>query len=369
MKPIKICMALLAAAAATAANGAQTTVEKRSGDDLYAAGASVQVSQPVAGDTVVAGGSVLVTGEVDQDILAAGGSVTITRAVADDIRAAGGTITITDRVGGDAIVGGGTVTLAAGSRVGGNAWAAGGVVHLSGAVDGDVEAAGGEVIVSGRISGDARILADSLVVQPGAVITGTLRHSGPRPASIADEADIGEVIYTERRLERPDISWLGGIFAALVVFISFWVCALLLAWLFPNVCREAADNARDRILASLGAGALTVVVTPILAAALLVLVVTIPAAVALLAAWVVVLIAGVLVAVACLGNWIRGRFMAQRGSGAGVYALATLAAALVYWLLAMVPVAGTVLLLLAFTTGAGGLILTAARMYKQPANP
>jgi len=365
----KMALGLLLVVLAGAAGAVQTSVQKQSGDDLYAAGASVQVSQPVAGDAVVAGATVLFTGEVAQDVLAAGGSVTVTRAVADDIRAAGGSITVTDRIGGDAVLAGGSVTLAPGSTVAGNVWTAAGVVHLSGAVEGDVEAAGGEVIVGGRIDGDANILAESLEVRAGAVITGTLHHRGPRPPSIAEDAEVGEVVYTERRFEGRGISWLGGLFALLLVMLSLAVCTLLLVWLMPNVSREAARNSRARMLLSLGVGLLTVIATPLIASALFTLVLTTPIAVALLASYVVVLIGGSLVAVACLGAWIRDRFMSGRGEGAGRYALSVLAAALVYGIVALIPFIGVLIVLLAFVTGVGGLILVAARLYKKPADP
>lgn len=369
MRTIIAGLMVLVTASAIPAGAARTSVEKQSGDDLYAAGASVQVSKPVAGDAVLAGGSVLIAGEVARDVLAAGGSVTVTRAVADDIRAAGGSLTVTDRIGGDAIVAGGSVTLAEGSTVAGNAWAAGGVLHLSGHVRGDVEAAGGEVIIGGRIDGDANVYAESLEVRSGTVVAGTLHYRGPRPASIAEDAEIGEVVFTERRFEGPGFSWAGGIFATLLVSISLAVCSLLLRWLMPNVCGEAAANARTQVLRSLGVGLLTIILAPLVASALFVLVVTTPIAVALLASYVVLLIAGSLVALACLATWLRQRFMAERGEGAGVIALSVLAAALAYWIVALVPFIGVLVVLLAFATGAGGLILVAARLYKQSANP
>jgi len=369
MKATRLLLLFLALSMAAPAGAVQTSVQKASGGDLYAAGASVQVSQPVAGDAVLAGGTVLITGEIDQDVLAAGGSVTVTRAVSDDIRAAGGSITVTDRIGGDAIMAGGSVSLSPGSAVAGNAWLAGGVVRLSGAVNGDVQAAGGEVIVEGRIDGDASIFAESLTVRSGAVVAGTLRYRGPRPASIADGAEVGELVYTEQRFEERGISRVGGLLASLLVFVSLAVCTLLFSWLLPNVCREAAGNAQTRIPASLGLGLLAVVTVPVVVSALFVLLVTTPIAVVLAASYVVLLVAGTLVALACLAAWIRRRFLTERGEGAGIRALSILAAALAYWIVGLIPFVGVVIVLLAFVTGAGGLILMAARMYKQPANP
>jgi len=366
MRDLAAALGILVLAAPSAA--AQTSASKQSGDDLYTAGASVQAAGTIDGDAVLAGGTVLVTGDVGEDVLAAGGSVTITRAVGDDIRAFGGAVTVTDRVGGDAILGGGTVTLAAGSTVAGNALTAGGVVHLDGAVHGDVDAAGGDVVITGTLDGDVNVIAGSLEVGAGAVIAGALRHSGPRPPRIADGASVAEVVYTEREFEGPEMHDAAGWLAALAAFVSLAVCTLLFAWLLPGTCRAAAGNARSRLVLSLGAGLLTVIVTPVLAAALGVLMLTAPLAVALIAAYLILWIFGGFVAVAALGGWIRERFGQRRGEGAGAVVLSVLAAAFVYLIVSLVPFAGPLLVLLAMITGAGGLILLAGRLYKNPVN-
>jgi hypothetical protein len=346
---------------------AETSVEQRSGDDLYSAGASVQVSEATAGDAVLAGGTVLVTGTVSQDVLAAGGSITLTGAVEDDIRAAGGSITVTDAVGGDAILAGGSVTLARASGVGGNAWVAGGVLRLSGAISGDLRAAGGEVVLGGRIDGNADVYSESLEVLPGTVIAGTLHYRGPQPAVVADDAEIGNLQYTESDgFDRPAVSILGGLLAALLVFLSLAVCALIYLWLLPGLSREAAGNARDRMLLSLGVGVLTVLLTPMLAAVLFALLVTAPIAIALFAAYVVALVLGALTTVACLGHWLRDRFLSGRGDGAGTTVISVLLAGVAFWVVGLVPFIGALVVMLAFTTGIGGLILAATRLYKKP---
>lgn len=345
---------------------AETAVEQRSGGDMYAAGVSVEAAGPVEGDAVLAGGTVLVTGPVAQDVLAAGGSLTLTGPVQDDVRAAGGSITLTDRVGGDAIVAGGTVTLATSSVVDGNAWLAGGVLRLTGSISGDLRAAGGEIIVDGRVDGDADVYAESLEIRPGTVIAGRLHYRGPRPAVIAEGAQVGEVVYTESRaLERPGVSRLGGLLASLVFFLSLAVSALLVGWLTPGACRKAIDNARHQMLLSLGVGVLTAIVTPLLVAVLFVLVLTGPVAAVLVAAYVAALVLGALTAVACFADWLRERFWSARGEGAGIRIVAMLAAALVFWLVGLVPFIGAIIVILAFTTGLGGLILLATRLYKQ----
>lgn len=369
MVSVRTALVAFVILATVPAGAASTSVEKQSGDDFYAAGASVQVSRPVAGDAVVAGGSVLITADVTQDVLAAGGTITLTRAVHDDIRAAGGSITITDRIGGDAILAGGNLNLAPGSQVEGNAWLAGGVLHLSGTIHGDVEAAGGEVVISGNLDGDARILADSLEIQSGAQIQGTVDYRGPRPAQVAEGAKVGKLVYTKHRFEGRGVPFMGRLVASLLVFVSLAVCTLLFAWLMPNVSREAADNSRGRMLLSLGTGLLAVIATPIVASVLFALLVTAPLGVVLLASYVVLLATGCFVALACLAGWLRDKLMANRGEGTGTYILSVLGAAAIYWLVSVVPFIGVPVVLLAFVTGAGALVLLAARMYRQPDFP
>jgi membrane protein implicated in regulation of membrane protease activity len=74
---------------------------------------------------------------------------------------------------------------------------------------------------------------------------------------------------------------------------------------------------------------------------------------------------GCFIAVACLGSWIRTRLLPAGGEGAGFYLISILAGALAYWVVALIPFVGVLIVLLAFATGAGGLVLLAARLYKR----
>jgi cytoskeletal protein CcmA (bactofilin family) len=280
------------------------------------------------------------------------------------VRAAGGSITITDRVGGDALLAGGSVTLAPGSRVAGNAWLAGGVLHLSGTVNGNVRAAGGEVVLSGRVDGDSRILADTLEIASGAIIHGTVRYEGPHPPRVEGGAQVGKIVYTERHFKGHGVPWFGGLIASFVIFLSLAISTLILAWIFPNTSREAVRNASERMFLSLGVGLLAAVVTPFIAAALFALLLTTPLGVVVIATMVVLLATGCFVAVACLGSWIRTRLLPGPGERAWFYPVSVVGGALVYWLVALIPFVGVLIVLLAFATGAGGLILLAARLYK-----
>lgn len=276
--------------------------DKQVTEDIYKAGGSVQLSVDVEGDIVVAGGILRIANSVSADVLAAGGVINITANTGDDIRAAGGLVSIIGNVGNDVAAAGGLVTLESTSTVGGQAWLAGGIVTMAGSVTQDLKATGGRVILTGTVYGDVEIHADSIEIEPDAVIKGKLIYSAPREVVIPEGAVI-EGVVERRQFDPGNIETWGEAFAgSLKFYLSLALSAILIFLLHPRFATNVVERLGEAPFESLALGFLGLVVTPILAILLLVSVLGVPLGLIALTVYLAMLVGSLLIAVTWIGD-------------------------------------------------------------------
>lgn len=220
-------------------------------DNAYLAGAEVRIKAPLPADLVVSAGTLLVTAPVEGDVLAAGGTVDLAAPVKGDVRALGGRIVIAGEVGGDIAAAGGAVTISGSAR---DIRALGGTVEIVGGSFGPVFVYGGAVVLGGTFEGDVRVAAsDSVTLQEGTVIKGSLLYNAPQeasiPASVVIENGVrytGSLAFlpTEEEAKTFALAGLGVFF--LVKLVALALSAGLFAGLFPTFARRLADEALFR---------------------------------------------------------------------------------------------------------------------------
>jgi cytoskeletal protein CcmA (bactofilin family) len=231
--------------------------------DLYEAGGSVRVSRAVDGDVVIAGGTLNVSESVSQDVIAAGGLVTIAADTGDDLRLAGGIISITGSVGSDAIASGGMVTLDAASTVRGRAQLAGRMVNVYGNVDGDLSVTGGQITLTGRVGGNVRIDAESIEIEPDAVIVGNLTYASPKEVVVAEGATIeGEIERVEYLLGEAETAG-EATKRKLKTFFGLVLSATVLFLLLPQFTVTVLRHADRSLLKTLALGLAVLASVPV----------------------------------------------------------------------------------------------------------
>lgn len=333
-------------------------------EDVYMAGATVQVLADVEGDVVVAGGSVTIVNSVSDDVLAAGGTVSVTANIDDDIRSAGGSVVVTGSVGDDAVIAGGSVTLGPGSTVGGRAWLAGGTVTVAGTVGRELKAAGGEIVVSGTIGGDVELYAESIEIQPSAVIKGNLTYSAPKEAVVHDGAKIEGVVTWQELDLHHDFGGPGWGFAGtLAFFLSLAVSAIVLFLVFPGFSTSVVQRLQDAPFKSLGLGLVVLFATPFVALMLLVSVLGVPLGLIVLALYFVALIAGLLVGMIWIGDFGFRRLGKTPDESKWIRAWSIVAAAAILLIIGFIPFIGGLVLFLVLLLGIGALELFFYRLY------
>lgn len=236
--------------------GAAVTV----GPDRLAAGMEVTVADSVAGDLMAAGGVVSVTAPVGGDLLATGGRVEASGPVAGSVRAAAGQVDLAGRVRRNVTAAGGAVRLGTGSTVGGNAYLSGGEIVIGGEVDGHVRASGEVVRVLGTVGGSVDVVAERVVVGPGARVAGDLVHRSPEAARVDPAARIeGEVVHRPMADRDGPATWIGH----LLRIGAFLFTGVLLVVLFPTAFDRLREALVRRPWTSLGLGLAALVAVPL----------------------------------------------------------------------------------------------------------
>jgi hypothetical protein len=330
--------------------------ELRLGGDFIAARGELAVAENVPGDVIVAGGSIDFSGSADGDYLGAGGQQTIAGTVGGDVRAAGGQIELGAAVIRNVTIAGGQVGLRPGSSVGRNAYVTGGSLQVAGHVEGALTLSGGDVTIDGTVGGDVVVNAGSLRIGPRTRIGGDLRYRVPEGAATIDPLAnvVGETVVLP---PPPDRGIWPGILR-LILLGGFLLAGALGILLFPRTAARSADVLAARTGPSLGFGALWLVVGPIVALIFMISVVGLPVALIGVVLWCTALYVGA--AVPAL--WLGRRFLGDRiGTARAGLVGAFLAAGLLFVLVSLVPIAGSLLLFVASVWGAGALVLALAR--------
>ncbi len=315
-------------------------------------------------DLYVAGGTVSVVANVEGDVIAAGGQVTIDNQVSGGVIAAGGNVTVRARVGDDVRAAGAYVLLAPTATVHGRAWFVGHTVSVAGKIGKGLKAAGNRVVVAGEVAGDVEIYAETIEIQPGAVIGGNLSYHSRNDAQIASGAKIvGKVLREPLPVDGTEAAGIAGRIARGVFYIGLILAGVVLYLLFPVATVGAARTIADSPWKSLGLGFAFLAAAPLVIALLFATVFGVWLALVALALYFLTLFFGFLTGVIYLGE--AGLELSGRRAETvmGLRVLAIVIAFLVVWVARFVPVLGGVVVFALMLFGLGALVLHLSRRY------
>lgn len=333
--------------------------------DYVAAGRTVQISGTVNGDVYVAGGDVVVDGAINGDLLAVGGMITVSGTVSENLRAAGGHIVISGAIGRNSTIAGGNVELTPSARLQGELIAAAGDMDVGGTIVRNAKIAAMNATVSARIAGTLTVAARSVRLASNAVVEKHFRYWSGSDASIDEQATVfGRIV----RKEIPEslAAWsVEGVLAALwlslalVNFTSTLILGLFLIHVSPAHADRIGSIIVQRPAASFIWGAVACVMTPILAALLMMTVVGIPLASLLLALYLMSLyVARIYVMV-----WAGHLLLAW--SGKPIHpGWAFVSGLVLYTVLGLVPIVGAFVSLSTFLFGMGAAVLAKQELYR-----
>ena len=369
--------ALLAFAALAAAGIAAQTAAPPAGAasgvpvnrNVYDGGGQVRTPTAVRGDYAAAGGRVVVDQPVDGDATLAGGWVDVRAAVGDDVRVLAGDVAIEAAVGGELLASGGSIVLAPSASVGRGATLYGSDVRVEGRVEGALEVRAHTVRIDAAVGGDVRLVADEIVLGPGARIGGRLHYVSDAELERAPGAVIAGPV-TREAAARPAgpqpragswhgqrISHASGWASGLLSFLGLLACAAVFLLLLPGFADATGRRLQRTPWLALAVGFGAAAALPVLAVLLFVTLIGLPLGVAVLALYPVLLLAGFLVGVLLLAELLAVRLVKSRPVAAGARIAWSAAALLLVLLVGWIPLAGGLLVGALALAGAGALVL------------
>lgn len=250
--------------------------------------------------------------------------------------------------GGERIVFSGDVLVDRG-ELAGDVLVADGDVVVRGKVDGDVVVADGDVTIRGEVDGDVVTLAGTATLGRRAHVTGDLVYFDKKPV-VTD----GAKVDGETKRFSGEVKGVGAGVAIgfwLAVTLSLLVLGLLLLVLAPRAADALAATARAKLGVSIAIGIGAFILLPILAVLACITILGLPFGIGLLLA----LFPLYAIAYATTAFVVGNRIIKRSRIGAFVVGLLILRA------LALIPIAGGLIGLLAMIVGLGVLLKTLLR--------
>jgi cytoskeletal protein CcmA (bactofilin family) len=329
--------------------------------DYFAFGRTVEISGTINGDLYASGGQIVIDGTVNGDLLVAGGRVSLSGTVSQDVRAAGGQVTISGTIGRNLTVAGGQVELAPSTVLRGGLVAAGGNIDLSAPVTGSVKAAAGTLTVANRVGGNVDAAVGTLRIASKADIQGDVNYWSRREVVVSEGARIRGKIVRNVPPKRPRIfpaaffAWLGFVS---INFISTLILGLLSVRFLPRFHQSVVTTLSERPWLSLGIGFVAAVVLPVVCSLLFATVIAISLALILLTAFFIMLYWARIYAIGRIGEFILARLRPASGR-----ASAFVLGLFVYYLLAIIPFIGWLVVPLVMLFGLGAELIARKQFY------
>ena len=345
-------MLLLIPACASAMFYSNKTVDITSHDaseNIYAAGENINVAGKLQGDIIAAGNIINVSSETEGDIIVAGSRITINNN-AEDIRLVGSSITIDSKINGDLVAFGAIINVTNNTEISKNSMITGGTIFFDGKSSGDLELLGSIVYFNGVAENNITVRADDFTLGPNASVKGTLHIISERKKDYSDRGII-------TLWQKPEKKSFGERLASRATFsLMLIVAGLILIWLFNKFKVDVTEYILSSPLQALGFGALSLILTPVIAILLFFTIIFIPVSLFLIALWLLTLFLCFVFA-----GLITGRLVLKNK---GSEYLSLIIGVVVFEVLTLIPVIGGFLNFAAVLLGFGSLTRTIFLMVK-----
>jgi len=236
------------------------------------AGGTIDFNGQAQKDVIIAGGTINITGPVKGDVLVIGGTVRINGDVIGNVRGIGTTVEINSKVGKNVNVFGGTVILGEDAEIGWDVLIFASNIEIRGKVGGDVKGGAGNVVLANEVGGNVDLKIDTkdghLVLYPTTNIKGNLTYTASTEAEIKEGAKIaGETTYKPAILPvAPIKKALGTSFfmGKIITLLGLLIVGLIIILLARKTSKTIGQRMTEKPWASLGWGAVYLIVTPII---------------------------------------------------------------------------------------------------------
>lgn len=318
---------------------------------LMTAGMKVNISGKVDGDVYCAGNNVIVSGTINGDLICASKeSLSITGTVYGDIRVIGKEkVSINGTTSGSVTVIGENVTIGKDSSTGRDMIITAGTTTVDGSINRDLVINSANATINGEVGRKVNGIMGELTVGSTAKIQGELDYSSNIQPSIKNSNSIiGVVTVRSIDINKEDRigSWLFSIASFALIFALIGAAlSLVQPKIFDKLFKKIK---KDTIEVSI-LGSASIIITPVIMAALVCILVGIPLAMIIAAIWMTV----ALLSFPITGYSI-GRSILKDSVTKPVWYM--LAGVSVLAILVNIPIIGSFIVLVSYVIGAGALI-------------
>ena len=303
------CLLVLPPAASAAEIRKGTDVQVDAGEvvtnDPIATGRSVKIEGTVEGDLIVFCQNLTMNGHVTGDIIGFAQFVRIKGQVDGNVRVFSNLTTLAGRVTKNVSSFSQTFELDSKSEIGGSLMFFTAMGTLDGRVGRDLIGFGAEHRLDGFIGGSAWLKGERLTIGPSAEIVGKTKFTGEKQPSVSDKAKLGSPIEVTIVKHRPNYASPSYYWRQTLRWGAAFMLGLVVVLLMPGFLRDTMSEG-NRYGLSLGAGVLSLVVTPVAAVIACITIVGLALGLVSILAWVTMIYAAQVFAGAFLGQKMLG---------------------------------------------------------------
>jgi cytoskeletal protein CcmA (bactofilin family) len=228
-------------------------------DDLYVFCQALDIDGEVVGDMTAFAYKPVIRGTVGSSANLFGRLIRHQGSVAGTFRAFGEEVDIDGTIDRSALVAAARVKLGQGAVIGRDLHAAGGEITVDGIIQGNAFLRAEQIYLVGQIEGDVDIEAETINVEPSAIINGNLTYTAASDEAlvIAPGSDIrGEILrreITEEEEEQSSVAWLAIQISGMLAAFFF---GLVVVRLFRPYAEESFTRLKGQMAASFATGIL-----------------------------------------------------------------------------------------------------------------
>jgi len=270
----------------------------------------IRIDGTVEGTAFAFGKNVQVNGTINGDLIVVSQDIQINGTVKGNIYSAGQNLTIGAKTNWDAFLAGQNIKITKDAVIGRDLFIGGATISHEGTVQRRFSAGGSDISVSGVVGQDAVLDADKINILSGANIKGNLHFTSANKANIAAGSAVeGKTDWVYKQPQQAQQktfmdSW-GGILLSLASALLVWLIVRL--WR-PEFWNKNSKAIIEQPFKTLGIGALSLIVMPLIAILLMITVVGIPVGFILGIAYGVAIYLSKIVVASAFGYWMSKRY-------------------------------------------------------------
>jgi len=349
-------------------NEQAVTINAPLGDDTYVGASTAIVNSGIDGDLIIGANDAQINSQVEGDLWAGANSIVINNRIVGDARIGAGKVVINSTVDDDVIVGTADLTIGEKGVIKGDLIAGSAHVVVNGKILGNAKIAGGEVTLNSVIGGNVEIKTDNKVlIMPGTKIGGELSYWAPQENP--DFIKYAKKVVYHSKAKRSSVPMMDAfmwMIPAVGIGFLLWklICLALLGaviiWLMPKLLSRVIVLIKHNYWTAFWQGLVFTIGVPVLMFVLAVTIIGAPLSILLGLAYGLMMIFGYVSAVTLVGSWL----IKKADKTWTRQLLAFVVGAIVYAIIAVIPVIGCLVVFVLMMMGIGGFWQDRYKMFR-----